>query len=435
MNSKLSPGKLQSNNSYAWHDLSSSAPEVLADPVDKEYIASSGKEVAPSAEKQVASDDGIQVAPGLAPEVLSEVNLPEAIDQEDEKEAVNPDPDYSLGLEEKPIPSRAQWRRDHKVVLLLSAGTILLLVIAVALGAGLGVALNRKSENNSSASTVQSTNGVTLYDASQIASPTSTSLPTGTGALALSAARESAATCLTQRDQQVAWDCNLTPDSRLAIDIQQSSLSGSSLGAQVVYASDYTGIQYGAQAPYMNTTLGQFLTVIDNNDPEYGAAFYFQQTRGETASPGERLWLCVFNETLLEGFIYLNQSAHPASSTSSSSSTSAPATTSSHLQGQTAALTSSDSSNTASATPTPTTTRPNPWDSLPTFSRVVKLEERRIANNSVQPWCQKYQILDGGSANWVGDENGEPIIVRLEEDDSNTSGQGCRCQWMSGDGS
>ncbi|KAK4505299.1 hypothetical protein PRZ48_003262 [Zasmidium cellare] len=446
---RKNPYKLQPEQPHTWRDLSSSAPEVLVDPKDKEYVAATGKEVVASTEKQIASDDGKQVAPGLAPEVHSEESLPEAKYAEDEKEAIMPD--YSSLVPEKPTSPGAQWRRNHKVVLLLSAGTMILLVIAVALGAGLGVALSRSSSGNSPPITSTSSAGPTF-------------IPTGTGALALSAAKESSATCLTQRSQQVAWDCNLTPDSRLALALQRSPTSSGSLSAKVLYDSDYTGIQYGAQAPSMNTSLGQIMTVVDLDDESYGTAFHFQQTydkvvavpenaittstsksrrlkrrdadqpneqlhkRGQVASPGSRLWFCVFNETLIEAFIYLDKPSQPTTSTSS-----VPLSTTNLIATETAIVTSSDPSRTITVTPNPTTTTPNPWSTLPSFSRVVKLEERRIANSSTQAYCQKYQILEDGSANWIADSNGQPIIVQLEEDDSDTSGEGCRCEWMSGD--
>lgn len=91
------------------------------------------------------------------------------------------------------------------------------------------------------------------------------------------------------------------------------------------------------------------------------------------------------------------------------------------------------------------------WSQLDVFPYLFKLEERRLPNNPIQPYCQQYQILDNGHANVAVDGDGNPIIVVLEEDDpsfaayesagvASTSRKkkrtikgGCHCQWMSGE--
>lgn len=90
------------------------------------------------------------------------------------------------------------------------------------------------------------------------------------------------------------------------------------------------------------------------------------------------------------------------------------------------------------------------WNSLQVFPYIVKLEERRLPNNPQNPYCQQYQVLDSWSANWVADNNGNPIIVELNEQDPSfgayesagmadttkrkrTVPGGCHCQWMSGE--
>ncbi|KAF2167186.1 hypothetical protein M409DRAFT_66220 [Zasmidium cellare ATCC 36951] len=375
-----------------------------------------------------------------------------------------------------------------------------------------------------------------LYDASLIASPTSGAPPTGTYALTLGQPEETQCACLPSQAQQVAWDCNLTPNAALGISVEIPG-PGKPSGASVFYASNDTTIAYGAQLSSMNTPFAQFLTVQDNDDKSNGPAFYFQQfydkvvvvpeeaiavpsdskkgKRGEyppgfivpeewshrkqVATPGDKPWFCVWNGTFLEGFIYIQQAASVSSSvastTSAANSTSPPHTT-------------PPPSTTTGFTPTPPTTPPpdiitttitapfttatftgaasdfnewasarvdeakrrfygkeledgyhakekrqNPndaWSQMEVFPYIVKLEERRLPNNPQNPYCQQYQVLDSWGANWVADNDGNPIIVELNEQDPSygayesaglasqtkrkrTIPGGCHCQWMSGE--
>lgn len=336
-----------------------------------------------------------------------------------------------------------------------------------------------------------------------IPSPTSGSPPTGTYALALGQHQETQADCLSKQAQQAAWDCNISPYSALGLVVQNSAAG--QLNGRIFDASYNDSVVYGAQLSYMNTTSTNFMTVQDNDDPSNGPAFYFQQffdkvvvvpenaiqsssstkmmRRGVTAEPGEKPWLCVWNNTLLEGFIYIDKAAITSSSTATTTSSTAQdpsatesqpsdlVTTTMTFEWTTATVTApasqlsgfasefseaSASTSTVESTATPTSTilgkreiaSSDLWSSLELFPLLVKLEERRLANNTIQPYCQQYQILDSGVANWIGDENGNPIIINLDESDppasaytatSTTknrravSGE-CHCQWMSGSG-
>ena len=383
-----------------------------------------------------------------------------------------------------------------------------------------------------------------LYDASIIATPTSGAPPTGTFALQLGAPQETQSDCLQDKSQQIAWDCNLSPNSALGMIVGQPPNTQGS-GAVLQYASYQDTIAYGAQLSYMNTTFAQFLTVQDQDDKQNGPAFYFQQfydkivvvpeaalstgnsknrrrgwysngwsvpeawhARKQLAAvPGEKPWLCVWNDTLIEGFIYVTETLTTTASTTQPTNSSMPATSSP----------SSAGTITATVTPTPTSTGAansynpsgppgaqvitktisnawttatytgpvaaftpwslsvtdqakrvayaglgshqkrdddgdydddNPldyWSTLAKFPFLVKLEERRV-ENSPQPYCQQYQVLDNGQANWLPDENGKPIVIDLDEQDPDYQGgdngskmrkrgvpNACHCQWMSGE--
>lgn len=341
----------------------------------------------------------------------------------------------------------------------------------------------------------------------------------------------------------------------------KNSPNNNGAGANLFYASYNNSIAYGSQLSMMNTTLSSFITVQDNDDPDNGPAFYFQQfydkvvvvpenmftvpdgsskkkgrrqafvnpdfqlpsewtQKKQLTFPGQKPWFCVWNGTFLEGFIYVQENA-------SSSSASATATngTNATAAPTTPPPTSMVAPSTSMNSPTPSPTVPNTasssptlepgemttvisdalttatysgaasqfaawsvgvhaqaaaserhreyeeavanghpgkhkrshdispkdlWSQLDTFPYVIKIEERRLANPSTQPYCQQYQILDNHQANFVTDDDGNPIIIELTEDDPSFSAYesagvastkrhkrtvpgGCHCQWMSGE--
>ena len=223
----------------------------------------------------------------------------------------------------------------------------------------------------------------------------------------------------------------------------------------------------------------------------------------QIATPGDQPWFCYWNETLMEGFIYTNKRVI-ASSTSSSSIT--PTADSMRTTASSTTPTAASASATPdmtsmtwdpSATVSTTLTMPSttctysgvassyiPWlqanypnykgdgdgdgndgpdsqkrdsnyaypgdDSLPIYPYLVKIEERRI-QASPQAYCAKAQVLNDYTWNWVTDNNGQQIVVPLQESDPNygayqsagiagtrrlrqrqTLPQGCHCQWLNG---
>ncbi|KAL1958286.1 hypothetical protein VTO42DRAFT_4794 [Malbranchea cinnamomea] len=100
------------------------------------------------------------------------------------------------------------------------------------------------------------------------------------------------------------------------------------------------------------------------------------------AKAGDRPWFCWWNTTLLEGFIYLNQ------------------TTSSSVSLNTTGTTTEAPSRTSKAVPetTPSTTSaPLPREAQSSFYlRPVRFEEKRFARRDTPPYCEQRQILDNG---------------------------------------
>lgn len=359
-----------------------------------------------------------------------------------------------------------------------------------------------------------------LFDASPTATP-SFSPVSGTFALALSTPEASNAGCLPQASQAAAWDCSFSASggegAELAIVVGQVGGQGPS-GAYVFYASNNNTINYGMQTP--DTAFAQFITVQDNEDTGAGPAFYFQQTYDkivvleenafpsrstkskrqafELPSPwsnqkqvavGEQPWFCIWNNTFIEGFIYVEETANltgspsssylaaisaAPSSTASSTSTSylMPSSTTSSPTSTSYPPTSSSTTSTGPtysspveqlnpyATPSPSSSsflppvvRPRDmsdlYNQLQYYPLVVKLEERRVPTNGVGAYCQKMQVLNDGTAGIVTDDDGNAVTFLLDEVDpaygayksAGVAGKrsvardvtgGCRCEWSSG---
>jgi hypothetical protein len=348
-----------------------------------------------------------------------------------------------------------------------------------------------------------------------IPTPTAGAPPTGTFALTLSTPSEIQSACLVSPDQQIAWDCDIVPNDALAINV---TMNNGSLGANIFYASADKNIVYGAQAPDMITPFAQFLSVRDNDAPDAGPAYYFaglynkvvvvpqdafdpdekkfkrgydytaELDQRTTVAPGSFPWFCVWNNTLLEGFIYIEKNSNVLGAATTALSTSFTATptttfptspqpssfttTASFGPGSSAVFTGPSSEygswlsvHRASATARASAGNGNqarqaasdPWSQFAKYPYGIKLEERRTPGSSSSPaqaYCQQYQILWDGHANWRPSPiDQKPIKVWLDEQDPayaaykstgiavggrymrrarDVVSTGCHCQWTSG---
>jgi hypothetical protein len=299
----------------------------------------------------------------------------------------------------------------------------------------------------------------------------------------------------------------------MAINIGLPPDGGASEGASLYGFSNSSGINYGTQPP--NTQFAPFISVEDDDEPYRGPAFYFQTfydkfvvvpegslpasggtnaqkrsyananwfTQHQVAA-GDKPWFCWFNGTFLEGFIYANNYTDPSESSTSSSSSPSSSPYTKHAKISSNALTTStiievsgpsttatltsatqSATHTSASTHTPNARRaPRDWQlekrswtfaELSSFGYVVKIEERRVPD-SVQPYCQQFQILDNGMAGVLTDPNtGQQITVYLQETDPDYSAYqqetyggaaptgmskvkrdpingACHCEWWSG---
>lgn len=236
-------------------------------------------------------------------------------------------------------------------------------------------------------------------------------LPTGTFAVSLDNPASNTNSCLTYSAQSCAWDCATGANLSMVVTMEGSNAPIISLS----YATHSDGyIRYGSQPPQL-TQPANLVLMKDKDDFNKGPAYVFQQQYNKVvivheedlpggilrskrsllkrrfydkelenhgsligrqeddsiAHPVDRPWFCYWNNTVLEGFIFVTQDA---SASASGAFPSAAATSSGSPQ-----------------FPGSRSKRHN--FPTPSYPKSVKIEERRPLNPS-QPYCEQMQILD-----------------------------------------
>lgn len=187
---------------------------------------------------------------------------------------------------------------------------------------------------------------------------------------------------------------------------------------------------------------------------------------GSVAVAGAKPWFCVWNATVIEVFIYMQQNTTEAQA-AAAASTSAAAVSLTTVYSTTVYSTSTTVSSGSTSTTSQSSiagygggaaqstsnpygidqeydnsndnSNPNPHDSSspsppgpddphhnrrgvsndpninPTYPRVVKVEEKRKSSNAISPYCQQYQVLNDGTAGPLMDDDGNPIMEYLAE--------------------
>lgn len=156
--------------------------------------------------------------------------------------------------------------------------------------------------------------------------------------------------------------------------------------------------------------------------------------RGQAPGVGDTPWFCYWNHTLLETFIYPQvNSSYNAQAASSSSAAAAMATSG----------TTTSSSNTAAASGSTVLTQ-----FAAPYPKIVRVKERRLPTNEIDPYCVKMQLQQSGWATPYLDANGQQVRIQLNEteqaavttnakraDDMHGSmkrddGANCNCVWV-----
>ena len=342
------------------------------------------------------------------------------------------------------------------------------------------------AQNNAVASTITSVVQVTkTYDAiTMSAAPTGIPpLETGNWQLPWGAPSQGDNGCVPD-DQYAAWSCAIGDLQHSQIIVEPAS-GGTGSKISIVNEMPPQGDfpNYGTQAPSVlkNQTLRW---AADVNNQSLGPAAFFQSiynkvviipshalnassgnqrrdvedgyssidireldTRdmnGPQVAAGDTPWYCYWNNTLVEGFIYMTQNASDAQPNANG--------------GPSGSGYIADSGQNLTGPPAPdgppghneggspfTPKRDGGWQP-PFFSKILKVEERRDPDwISSAPYCQQMQVLDDGRVGAVLDPQGDPVVVSLqetkgsykakarrshEERSPDTDWSKCDCQWI-----
>ena len=287
-----------------------------------------------------------------------------------------------------------------------------------------------------------------------------------------------------------AWACS--DDATLALDIEIDDEGP--LVTPHDQAAPERPRRYGPQAPEL-TGEADLMLMNDKHDWGKGPAYFFQrnfdklvvirerdfndtaetkQRRWDVSSdrhrslhdsertvtdddddlvqPGQKPWYCFWNGTILEGFLYINQSVTPGND----SGVEVPAAATSTAVDYFHSPIPSGMAAPSPADPSSSVGKRNQVD-LADFTKVVKIEERRHPG-APAPYCQQFQMLANGRMGLVTYPRSQELVkVRLPEVEPTeqksvrnwkrvlsrgrdprrpkkrgNSQQGCQCQWVVG---
>ena len=138
------------------------------------------------------------------------------------------------------------------------------------------------------------------------------------------------------------------------------------------------------------------------------------------AQPGESPWFCYWNGTMIEMFLYLNQSsseeAHGSGHSSKAATMTATSSSTTATKTSTSVITGTSSANGSYASQQDD----GPWgaahEALSAYPKVIKVQERRtIQPQTIFPYCVKKFIAADGSAQDMRNSTGQVITIFLDE--------------------
>lgn len=356
----------------------------------------------------------------------------------------------------------------------------------------------------------------TLIDAVPVTTSVSLALPPlGSYTVNLKSPTKSSQACLGS-EQKTAWSCVSKVSLNLDVELVEENAT-----VTLTYSAPEPPYRWGAQPPTFNGH-PTVTVVTDKGDLAMGPAYYFQQIfdkivvlqeeefnlsmmkrsltgagdhndhqvvderddggeyedyllleerddakATDVGSPKstDKPWFCVWNETILEGFIFIahnytsttdsetaspdmDSGAYPDPAAESSTAINAAQTT--FPPPPEAAAFSSENSAGARPTPQATAWKHKRQDtSPPNYPKIVKLEERRLPHSGPPPYCQQMQMKDG-TPSPLYDASNQKIIQYLNETEpdgphkrrrswfeilsttgkrASSTNDGCQCQW------
>lgn len=273
----------------------------------------------------------------------------------------------------------------------------------------------------------------TYFDATPLAStPTGLSpVPTGDFLVASNETSNHSSKCVTDKDYDNAWGC--LDKRNLQINIEGSA--GKKKVRFQPENADRT-LTYGPQAPELEPTAYPLSLMLDKDDIHLGPALFFftafdklvvvpdsvfpssrSKPKGSTADesnlfdewldsnkriaqPGDEPWFCWWNSTILELFIYVNETTSEEAEKAESASDAASAGAAPTMEPA------------VTEVPVPLTPRKpggerDDYDDdddvdededaeqyLDRHPNVMKIEEKRSTPTSEQPYCQQMRVMD-----------------------------------------
>ncbi|KAF2715475.1 hypothetical protein K504DRAFT_497349 [Pleomassaria siparia CBS 279.74] len=385
-----------------------------------------GTPVSPPKVSDKEVEDGIELVPieRLKREDTSKICTPSS----DEKEFVSRS-QLDLEFGSKPLPRvPKKWIRlsiKWRIVAIICLQLLFLLTIVLSLMATKKESTDKTEQESA---TVQSASPVQP-------SPTPRYLPIqrGTFALKLGSPQQAMSGCLSQSNESAAWQCATHPSLQVTLlppPVDQNNLAILSLGSD----SDVKPSEYGIQDLKIEPL--ELKPTTDEERKDNGLAYYFNTTytrivllkesqivaQGQPPTPldtsmskieiDERPWMCVFEDTLLEGYIYVTQ---PSALNNSGVEFAA-------ANGSGAVMISS----------------------LPYVTKII---EQKMLTDTI-PYCKQMKMESNGTLAPYGDKKmltlsdtslmpakfGEELRVAMTEQrrQQMSSPNACRCQWVIG---
>jgi hypothetical protein len=253
-------------------------------------------------------------------------------------------------------------------------------------------------------------------------------VPKGPFVVPIQSPQQQSSACLVKTNESVAWQCSSDTSFQLNILPAPSHVNATMITLGSVPRTNGT-IYHGHQAPDVSPVEVKLVTNPNPSDSD-GPAYHFRTTydrivllkendlipadkprpqpvmRHPTFQSGESLWQCVFNETLIEGYIYPNKKSAAVGSLNSTATS---------------------------------------MSKLPRFPYALKLVEQRMPNGK-EPYCEKMKLESGGLVRLSGERVmlgvAEPAAevaaakiellrsARFRARQSTPQSNYCRCQWM-----
>lgn len=305
---------------------------------------------------------------------------------------------------------------------LVLVGVVILVVACI--GGVIGGVLGAKKAANNEKQKPPGPNIVTVtasprMDATPITTTPLNLMPAPTGPWLIPASpKNSSRFCISDyEDYKSSWSC--MTKGKIPIEItEEDKQHNITFGSDTSFSS--SSLTYGAQAPILPNPTQSLSLMMDSSDLSLGPALTFfslfdklvvvpQDTfpseaatkrsvsesdvllnafqRKETVHIGDKPWFCWWNNTVMEFFLYLNETTKEA-------------------QYSTTTTTTTQTEPTASSK----TGLAKRGQSLEDYPRRIKIEEKRDYADAQAPYCQQMQVMDKGSIQTVS-----PATIEIKE--------------------